>query len=145
MTFRLGRRLPVLLPFLALGCGERPAAPASGPSLKTYFAPAPGAVQTGGVRMIPIQTPQGAFKVWTKRFGNSPRVKLLLLHGGPGATHDTMDPAHMKWVSTQVKLGSYLNCPQGSHLAMWDDQVTYAQGLLEFLASVNAGRTTVAF
>ena len=42
----------------------------------------------GGVRMIPIHTPQGDFKVWTKRVGNNPRIKLLLLHGGPGATHE---------------------------------------------------------
>ena len=38
----------------------------------------------GGVRMIPIHTPAGDFKVWTKRVGNNPRIKVLLLHGGPG-------------------------------------------------------------
>ena len=42
----------------------------------------------GGVRMIPITTPKGSFKVWTKRVGNNPRIKVLLLHGGPGATHE---------------------------------------------------------
>jgi len=42
----------------------------------------------GGVRRIPITTPLGTFRVWTKRVGNNPRVKLLLLHGGPGATHE---------------------------------------------------------
>ena len=42
----------------------------------------------GGARLIPIDTPHGNFKVWTKRIGNNPRVKLLLLHGGPGATHE---------------------------------------------------------
>ena len=45
-------------------------------------------IQTGGVRMIGIDTPKGKFKVWTKRVGSNPRVKLLLLHGGPGATHE---------------------------------------------------------
>ncbi|MEK7257453.1 MAG: proline iminopeptidase-family hydrolase, partial [Bacteroidota bacterium] len=39
-----------------------------------------------------------------------------------GATHDTMDPEHMKWMSTQVKKGRYLHCPDGSHMSMWDDQ-----------------------
>ena len=39
---------------------------------------------SGGVRMIPIQTEKGEFKVWTKRTGNNPTMKLLLLHGGPG-------------------------------------------------------------
>ncbi len=43
---------------------------------------------TGGVRMIPIETPKGTFQVWTKRTGNNPAMKLLLLHGGPGCTHE---------------------------------------------------------
>ncbi len=43
---------------------------------------------TGGVRMIPISTPIGDFNVWTKRIGNNPTKKVLLLHGGPGATHE---------------------------------------------------------
>jgi proline iminopeptidase len=42
----------------------------------------------GGVRMIPVTTPRGTFRVWTKRVGNNPRIKVLLLHGGPGATHE---------------------------------------------------------
>ena len=46
---------------------------------------------SGGVKMIPITTPHGDFKVWTKRTGNNPRIKLLLLHGGPGATHETFE------------------------------------------------------
>ena len=45
-------------------------------------------ILTGGIRTIPIQTPVGEFKVWTKRIGNNPRIKVLLLHGGPGATHE---------------------------------------------------------
>jgi proline iminopeptidase len=43
---------------------------------------------SGGVRKIPITTAHGTFNVWTKRVGNNPRIKLLLLHGGPGATHE---------------------------------------------------------
>jgi proline iminopeptidase len=39
-------------------------------------------------RMIPVTTPKGNFKVWTKRTGDNPRVKVLLLHGGPGGTHE---------------------------------------------------------
>lgn len=45
-------------------------------------------VLSGGVRMIPIDTPKGRFRVWTKRVGNNPTLKVLLLHGGPGATHE---------------------------------------------------------
>ena len=45
-------------------------------------------VLAGGVRLIPIRTAKGDFRVWTRRTGNNPRVKVLLLHGGPGATHE---------------------------------------------------------
>jgi proline iminopeptidase len=48
----------------------------------------PREVQTGGVKLVPIETPKGIFRVWTKRVGDSPTMKLLLLHGGPGATHE---------------------------------------------------------
>lgn len=44
-------------------------------------------VKSGGVKMIEITTPKGNFKVWTKRVGNNPDIKVLLLHGGPGSTH----------------------------------------------------------
>ena len=43
---------------------------------------------TGGIKMIPISTPKGEFKVFTKRVGNNPTKKVLLLHGGPGVTHE---------------------------------------------------------
>ncbi len=43
---------------------------------------------TGGIKMIPITTPKGIFNVWTKRVGNNPKIKVLLLHGGPGGTHE---------------------------------------------------------
>src|SRR3990167_7087587 len=224
-------------------------------------------VISGGVRMISIKTSKGIFKVWTKRIGNNPTIKVLLLHGGPGITHeyalkyqknlkgliisnmmssvpaynayakkvlmpsmnqqalekikkleaqglyespeymellknhyyiqhifrmpadqwpepversfkhlnskiyiqmngpselgasgtlrnwdrskalgtitvptliigaryDTMDPVHMKWMATQVKHGRYLYCAHGSHLAMYDDQSCYFNGLIQFL------------
>ncbi len=45
-------------------------------------------VLTGGVKLIPIDTPRGTFNVWTKRIGNNPSVKILLLHGGPAMTHE---------------------------------------------------------
>jgi proline iminopeptidase len=40
------------------------------------------------VRMIPITTPKGEFKVYTQRVGDNPTMKVLLLHGGPGMTHE---------------------------------------------------------
>src|SRR5215472_13697694 len=48
-------------------------------------------VLAGGVKLITVQTPKGQFRVWTKRIGNNPRVKVLLLHGGPGMTHEYLE------------------------------------------------------
>jgi proline iminopeptidase len=50
-----------------------------------------------------------------------------------GAAHDTMDPAHLKWMAETLPNGSYWHCPDGSHCALYDDQATYMQGLIEFL------------
>ncbi len=48
-------------------------------------------IESAGIKMIPIKTPVGNFKVWTKRFGNNPKIKILLLHGGPAMTHEYME------------------------------------------------------
>ena len=53
-----------------------------------YFALSADSIQNGGIKVIPITTPKGTFNVWTKRIGNNPKVKVLLLNGGPGATHE---------------------------------------------------------
>jgi proline iminopeptidase len=60
-------------------------------STEQYFNFSDTGVQTAGIKLIPIQTPSGNFKVWTKRFGNNPRIKVLLLHGGPAMTHEYME------------------------------------------------------
>lgn len=56
-----------------------------------YFNYGESGVKSAGIRMIPITTPAGTFNVWTKRFGNNPRIKILLLHGGPAMTHEYME------------------------------------------------------
>ncbi len=59
------------------------------------------------------------------------------LHRGPalviGARHDTMDPAHMEMMAGRLPRGQYLYCPDGSHLAIYDDQAVYFAGLIGFL------------
>ena len=209
-------------------------------------------VLSGGARMIPVDTPAGRYRVWVKRIGNNPGLRVLLLHGGPGATHeyleacdsylpaagieyyyydqlgsgrsdqpdepslwdldrfvdeveqvhhvlrmpvedwpdpvmrafahinpaiyvsmqgpselgisaeaslahwdrtaelasidvptlvigarhDTMDPGHMEMLAGRLPQGRYLYCPDGSHLAMYDDQAVYFAGLIDFLHSL---------
>ncbi|MDP9237842.1 MAG: proline iminopeptidase-family hydrolase [Chloroflexota bacterium] len=55
-----------------------------------------------------------------------------------GARCATMDPAHMEWMAGQVQKGRYLFCPNGSHMAMYDDQQTYVTGVIRFVHDVNA-------
>jgi proline iminopeptidase len=62
------------------------------------------------------------------------RVPTLVI----GAQHDTMDPQHMRMMAERLPAGRYLHCPNGSHLAMYDDQVTYFAGLIDFLLGLTA-------
>ncbi len=57
-----------------------------------------------------------------------------------GAQYDTMDPKHMEWMAGAFSNGRYLYCPDGSHLAMYDDQVIYFDGLIRFIRDVDVGR-----
>ena len=108
----------VLAPAIIAGCAnqstDKVAANSATPSLASYFDTT-GRTDTyaGGVRMIPITTPKGTFNVWTKRVGNNPTVKLLLLHGGPGVTHEYFEAADAYLPAAGVEyyyydqLGSY--------------------------------------
>ena len=37
-------------------------------------------------------TSENGHKIWTKQIGDGPGLPLLLLHGGPGAGHDYLEP-----------------------------------------------------
>jgi proline iminopeptidase len=96
----------------------------------------------GGVRRIPITTPRGIFQVWTRRFGNNARIKLLLLHGGPGCTHEYFEACDSYLPLAGVEyyyydqLGSYYS-DQPEHADLWElprfvdelEQVRIALGL----------------
>ncbi len=66
-----------------------------------------------------------------------PKIKIPTLT--IGGKHDTMDPEHMKWVSSQVQNGRSITCPNGSHMSMYDDQKNYFPGLIQFIKDVDAG------
>ena len=79
----------------------------------------------GGIKMIPIKTPKGEFKVWTKRVGNNPTMKVLLLHGGPGMTNEIYEcfdgylPQENIEYYYYDQLGSYYS-DQPKDLSLWD-------------------------
>ncbi|MBA3706263.1 MAG: proline iminopeptidase, partial [Bacteroidetes bacterium] len=50
-----------------------------------------------------------------------------------GATHDTMDPKYMEWMSKQIPGAKFLLCTNGGHMCMYDDQETYMKGLIKFI------------
>lgn len=57
-----------------------------------------------------------------------------------GAEHDTMDPAHLRWMAEQLPDGSYAHAPDGSHLSLVDDHDVYVADLLEFLRGLEVAR-----
>lgn len=54
-----------------------------------------------------------------------------------GAEHDEMDPDDMRRMARMMPRGKNLYCPNGSHMAMWDDQQVYFDGLLKFLTALS--------
>jgi proline iminopeptidase len=67
------------------------AEPAAGEDDVTVTTPDnlnPPGIRTAGIRMVPVVG--GKYKVWTKRVGRGP-VKVLLLHGGPGFSHEYLE------------------------------------------------------
>jgi proline iminopeptidase len=57
-----------------------------------------------------------------------------------GARYDTCDPAHMEMMASKVQKGRFLFCADGSHLAIYDDQKVYVEGVIRFVRDVDAGR-----
>ena len=131
--------IPVLLPCLVVLAACSQDAP---PPAVDSQSSAPATVFEDGVRMIPIQTPKGTFQVWTKKVGDSPRMKVLLLHGGPAGTHEYLMPMAEYLPSAGIEvylydqLGSYFS-DQPDDLDLWEvprfvdevEQVRQALGL----------------
>ena len=57
-----------------------------------------------------------------------------------GAKYDTMKPEEMEEMSKLVQNGRYLYCPNGSHLAQWDDQKIFMDGVITFIQDVSEGK-----
>jgi proline iminopeptidase len=97
---------------------------------------------SGGSRLIPITTPSGEFRVWTRRVGNNPSLKVLLLHGGPGASSELYEPFDLWFPKAGIEyyhydqLGSFRS-DQPDDPSLWElerfvdevEQVRVALGL----------------
>ncbi len=91
---------------------------------------------------IPIQGPselgaRGKLLEWD-RTADLAKIKVPTLV--MGARYDTMDPEHLEWMAGAVVNGRYHHCPEGSHLALYDDQQRYFDGLIQFIRDVDDGR-----
>jgi proline iminopeptidase len=86
--------LPLIILLFILSCVEKPKKLVEPQSTEksSYFDYSNSDDQvTGGINMIPIETEKGTFNVYTKRMGNNPKMRVLLLHGGPGGTHEAFE------------------------------------------------------
>src|SRR4051812_6747008 len=90
-----------------------------------YFKSEESGIKTGGVKIITIDSPKGKLKVWTKRFGNNPKMKLLLLSGGPGISHEYFECMESFLPAEGIEIIYYDQTGTGlsdnpNDTAMWD-------------------------
>jgi proline iminopeptidase len=90
---------------------------------------------------VPMQGPSemgagGKLAQWD-RTADLPRITVPTL--AIGARYDTMEPAQMEGIAKSVRNGRYLYCPNGSHLALYDDQKIYMAGVIKFVRDVDSG------
>ena len=57
-----------------------------------------------------------------------------------GAKYDTMDPKAMEEQKQAGAERKILILPNGSHLAMWDDQKVFMNGVIKFIKDVDSGK-----
>lgn len=98
-------------------------------------------IETGGIKLIQID---GKYTVWTKKVGSG-AIKVLLLHGGPGMTHEYFECLESYFPQENVEfyyydqLGSHY-AEQPTDTALWRtarfveevEQVRKALGLTQF-------------
>src|SRR5579862_62010 len=103
-------------------------------------------ILSGGSRLIPVHTAKGDYRVWVKRIGNNPDLRVLLLHGGPAATHQYLEACDSYLPAAGVEYYYYdqLGCgrsDQPAEPSLWEldryvdevEQVRAALGLDQFV------------
>jgi hypothetical protein len=78
------------------------------------------------------------------RATQSARIFNRVLISLPGATHEYFEVLDSYFPGAGIEYyyydGRYLYCPNGSHLAIYDDQTVYMTGLIQLIEDVDAGR-----
>jgi proline iminopeptidase len=97
-------------------------------------------VLSGGARRIPVHTPAGSYRVWVKRTGNNPALRVLLLHGGPGSTHEYLEACDSYLPAAGIEYYSYDQLGSGfsdqpAEPSLWEldrfvDEVEQVRGAL---------------
>lgn len=103
----------------------------------------PPGIRTAGIQMVPVVN--GKYKVWTKRMGSGP-IKVLLLHGGPGFSHDYLEAMESFLPQAGIEMYYYdqLGCGNSDHpddASLWTlerytqevEEVRQALGLEHFV------------
>lgn len=84
------------------------------PEIASGDALNPPGIRLAGIKMIPVAG--GKYKVWTKKLGRG-EVKVLLLHGGPGASHDYLEAMESFLPEAGIEMYYYdqLGCGNSDH------------------------------
>ena len=57
--------------------------------------------------MIDLEIPRGTFQIRTKRVGNNPKIQVLRLHGGLGATHEHFEAFDSYFLNSGIEYYYY--------------------------------------
>ena len=114
---------------------DSPAGPADGLN--------PPGIRVAGIRMVPVVG--GKYKVWTKKMGCGP-LKVLLLHGGPGFSHEYLEAfeSFLPQAGIEIYYSDQLGCnnsDQPDDASLWTldryttevEEVRQALGLEHFV------------
>jgi proline iminopeptidase len=74
----------LLILIVSIICSCKPSTTTSDNTTATTRKDTAYVIKTGGAKMIQVA---GKYNVWTKKIGDG-KIKVLLLHGGPGFSHD---------------------------------------------------------
>jgi proline iminopeptidase len=106
----------------------RAAAPATSGAVQAAETPSsgtdalnPAGIRVAGIRMLPVAG--GKYKVWTKKLGSG-AAKVLLLHGGPGFSHEYLEAFESFLPQAGIEMYYYdqLGCnnsDQPDDLSLW--------------------------